>query len=64
MSRRSPEVISADLAMVPGVTGIIGLFGISDPLYASARLLPTRSLTAIFVSSAASGSGLVLPCCG
>jgi hypothetical protein len=36
-------VISGILAMVPIVTGVIGLLGISDPLYASAHL-PAHTL--------------------
>ena len=38
MSKRLLQILSAVLAAVPVVTGILGMFGISDPLYAFAGL--------------------------
>ena len=34
MSRRSLQIVTALLGIVPFATGIIGLFGLDDPLYA------------------------------
>src|ERR1700730_759687 len=40
MSKRSLQIACAVLAAIPVVTGILGMSGISDPLYASAGLPP------------------------
>lgn len=38
MSKRLLQAVTAMLALVPLITGIIGMFGIDDPLYALAGL--------------------------
>src|SRR5258708_6338293 len=38
MNKRGREIATALLAAIPVVTGIIGMFGLSDPLYASAGI--------------------------
>jgi hypothetical protein len=38
MSKRTLQITSAVLAAIPVATGIVGMFGINDPLYASAGL--------------------------
>ena len=38
MSRRALQILTGLLGAIPVVTGIIGMSGLSDPLYASARL--------------------------
>jgi hypothetical protein len=38
MTRRNLQIATALLALVPTLTGLIGLTGIYDPLYASAQL--------------------------
>jgi Domain of unknown function (DUF4345) len=40
-SRRSLQLVSAILAAIPVATGIVSLFGIEDPLYASIGLPPS-----------------------
>ena len=41
MYRRSLQIVTAVLAAIPVVTGLVGMLGISDPLYASAGLPPS-----------------------
>ncbi len=43
MNKRPLQILTAILGMVPILTGIIGLFGLSDPIYASAGL-PANAL--------------------
>ncbi|MES2016600.1 MAG: DUF4345 domain-containing protein [Pseudomonadota bacterium] len=43
MQKRPLQILTALLGAVPILTGIIGLFGLSDPLYASAQL-PANAL--------------------
>ncbi len=38
MSKRSLQIVTAILALVPVATGVIGLFGLGDPLYAPMSL--------------------------
>jgi hypothetical protein len=38
MSKTSLQILTAILGLVPILTGIIGLFGLADPLYASAGI--------------------------
>jgi predicted membrane channel-forming protein YqfA (hemolysin III family) len=44
MYRRSLQIVTAVLAAIPVVTGLVGMLGISDPLYASAGLPPSALL--------------------
>jgi hypothetical protein len=44
MRKSRLQVASALLGAIPIMTGIIGMFGISDPLYASAALPPSTLL--------------------
>ena len=44
MGRRSLQIVCAILALIPVGTGIIGMAGVGDPLYASARLPPSVQL--------------------
>lgn len=43
MNKRPLQILTAILGAVPILTGIIGLFGLSDPIYASASL-PANAL--------------------
>ncbi|MES2048050.1 MAG: DUF4345 domain-containing protein [Pseudomonadota bacterium] len=43
MNKRLLQILTAILGMVPILTGTIGLFGLSDPIYASAGL-PANAL--------------------
>ena len=38
MSKRGLQILNGVLAAIPVVTGIVGMSGVSDPLYASSRL--------------------------
>ena len=38
MSKRSLQIVTAILALVPLATGAIGMFGLSDPIYATMGL--------------------------
>ena len=38
MSRTSLQIVTGVLGLIPVLTGIIGLFGLADPLYASAGI--------------------------
>ena len=38
MSKTSLQIVTAILGLIPVFTGIIGLFGLADPLYASAAI--------------------------
>ena len=38
MSKRSLQIVTAILALVPLATGAIGMFGLSDPIYAAMGL--------------------------
>jgi hypothetical protein len=40
MSRRALQIVMALLAIIPVATGIIGLLGVADPLYAAAGVPP------------------------
>lgn len=40
MYRRSLQIVSAVLGLIPIVTGLTGMTGIHDPLYAAAHLAP------------------------
>jgi len=40
MSKRSLQIASAVLGLIPILTGIAGMSGLSDPLYASTQLPP------------------------
>jgi hypothetical protein len=42
--KRSLQAVTAVLAAIPVVTGLIGMFGIADPLYASSHLPPSALL--------------------
>ena len=43
MTKRHLQIATGILGAIPVLTGIIGLFGLSDPIYASARL-PANAL--------------------
>jgi hypothetical protein len=43
MNKRLLQILTAILGAVPVLTGMIGLFGLSDPIYASANL-PANAL--------------------
>lgn len=43
MNKRLLQILTAILGAVPILTGIVGLFGLSDPIYASANL-PANAL--------------------
>jgi hypothetical protein len=60
MGGRSLQIVCAILGVIPIVSGIFGMAGVRDPLYASAGCRRAFCLTAIFVSSAAFGLGLAL----
>ena len=38
MAKRALQIVTAILALVPIVTGLIGMSGVSDPLYAALKL--------------------------
>jgi Domain of unknown function (DUF4345) len=62
MSKRSLQIATAVLAAIPVLTGIIGMSGVSDPVYASLSL-PTNTLldsNLRFFSGVWLGSGLAL----
>jgi len=44
MSRRLLQILTALLGLIPLATGIITMFGLSDPLYASMQLPPSPLL--------------------
>lgn len=44
MSRRLLQILTALLGLIPFATGIITMFGLSDPLYASMQLPPSPLL--------------------
>ena len=63
MGKRSLQVVTALLAVVPVLTGIIGLFGTSDPLYAlsgSARVNVLLDTNLRFFAGTWLGLGLAL----
>lgn len=64
MSRRILQFTSAVLAAVPVLTGIVGMFGIGDPLYVSARLPPSILLDSNlrFLSGVWLGLGVAMYC--
>jgi hypothetical protein len=41
VGKRSLQIITAILAAIPVLTGLVGMLGLSDPLYASAHLPPS-----------------------
>jgi hypothetical protein len=43
MNKRGLQIATAFLGAIPIVTGIIGMFGLSDPIYASAKI-PANAL--------------------
>jgi hypothetical protein len=43
MNKRTLQILTALLACIPVVTGMVGMFGLSDPIYASANL-PANAL--------------------
>lgn len=43
MNKRLLQILTAILGVVPVLTGMIGMFGLSDPIYASANL-PANAL--------------------
>ena len=44
MNKRSLQIVTALLGAIPVLTGIIGMFGLSDPLYASAGIPANAAL--------------------
>jgi hypothetical protein len=44
MNKRSLQIATAVLALIPIATGIISMLGLSDPIYASANLSPNPLL--------------------
>jgi hypothetical protein len=62
MSRRLLQILTAILGAVPVLTGIIGLFGLADPIYADAGI-PANALldsNLRFLSGAWLGLGLAV----
>jgi hypothetical protein len=62
MSKRLLQIVSALLAMVPIVTGLITMLGVHDPLYASADIpaLPVLDSNLRFFGGAWLGLGLAM----
>jgi len=62
MGKRSLQITSAILGAIPIVTGIVGMSGVSDPLYASASLPPSTLLDSNlrFLSGVWLGLGLAM----
>ena len=44
MSKRYLQILNAILGAIPIVTGVVGMFGIHDPLYAPVHLAPSAVL--------------------
>ena len=44
MSKRNLQIATALLGIIPVLTGIISMFGVSDPIYASAGIPPNALL--------------------
>jgi hypothetical protein len=55
MNKRGLQIATALLGAIPILTGVISMFGLSDPLYASAGIPANAMLIAIFASLAACG---------
>lgn len=62
MKKRSLQIATAILGIIPVLTGIIGLSGLSDPIYASAGMPPNALLDSNlrFFSGVWLGLGLAL----
>ncbi len=62
MGKRGLQIVTGLLAAIPVITGIIGLFGVHDPLYAAAGVPPIAVLDSNlrFFSGVWLGLGLAL----
>jgi len=62
MAKLPLQIVTALLGLIPTITGIIGMFGISDPLYASAGLpaLPALDSNLRFFGGVWLGLGLAI----
>lgn len=62
MSKRSLQIVTAVLGLIPVATGLIGLLGVRDPLYAAAGVPPIAVLDSNlrFFSGVWLGLGLAL----
>jgi hypothetical protein len=62
MNRRILQIVTGVLAIIPVVTGIIGMWGLNDPIYASAALTANTLLDSNlrFFSGVWLGLGLAL----